>query len=730
MKNEIYVKSIVIGIVLLFIGASVVSTIADSFDEKTIFVVYNPTDDASVKEYEPTTNYGDGYLVVRNKYGSGGNPGYEDDLLIRFDLSGITSGSVVTSATLNLYYYDYPNANPSGRNLTIYRVTSDWDEDIVTWNTRPTYSTEVISSAIVPGSTDSWMSFDLTSSVQDFVNGIYTNYGWQIMDLTYWGSSGIPAPYFRQEEYGENMPYLEIATQSLENLSYFRVINLNNAINNYQILINVSKNSGGDVSCNGHCKDDFGDIRFLDVDNITFLDYWIEKKIDGSYAWFWVELPSDVETDEKIAIYYGDSDASSISDGDATFLWFDDFSTNTTGDWEKFEEDLEHAWLYYNKEFNTPLHSARIRSKVDCIDVNSGGWAGRIFQGMKVENTSDFNNNYSTFRHAYNSDDLGANETHPSTALRTQTTNPTAGSNIRIMSEGNNNYTTELLYSYPNNVLRGNIWDFSYDLLFNQSVSSNIPDNLTYIHFNLMDYHGDNGGGDSTGLFYDEIDEQLITYCQGSHDSDSDAWLELHYSWMFLGKYAEPEPHISSVGTEQPLEYIDADFSYTPIQPDTDKPVQFTDLSYDYDGYIVSWNWDFGDNYASTVQNPIHQYFIEGEYNVTLTVTDNDSLTDNITKTITVLPYEGLFIDINTNWNNIGIQTDEPITLEELEIIYDETTYNWSEATEPGTLLVDPVIFLWNSSIQTYAYIIDPESVLESGNGYWLYAYEDCILRL
>ena len=38
MKNNLYGKSIVFGIVLLFIGASVVSTIADSFDEKNIIV--------------------------------------------------------------------------------------------------------------------------------------------------------------------------------------------------------------------------------------------------------------------------------------------------------------------------------------------------------------------------------------------------------------------------------------------------------------------------------------------------------------------------------------------------------------------------------------------------------------------------------------------------------------------------------------------------------------------
>ena len=116
--------------------------------------------------------------------------------------------------------------------------------------------------------------------------------------------------------------------------AYYRVINLNNPHNHYQMLINISNNSGGDVDCNGHCLDNFGDVRFYDVDNVTVLDYWIEKKVDGFYAWFWVKLPSDVETDQKIIIYYGNLSATSISDGYSTFLWFDDFSIDTTGDWE------------------------------------------------------------------------------------------------------------------------------------------------------------------------------------------------------------------------------------------------------------------------------------------------------------------------------------------------------------------------------------------------------------
>jgi serine protease len=64
--------------------------------------------------------------------------------------------------------------------------------------------------------------------------------------------------------------------------------------------------------------------------------------------------------------------------------------------------------------------------------------------------------------------------------------------------------------------------------------------------------------------------------------------------------------------------------------------VTFTDQSYDPDGSIVSWDWDFGDGSSSAAQNPVHTYAASGTYAVTLTVTDNETATGNVTKNVTV----------------------------------------------------------------------------------------------
>ena len=58
--------------------------------------------------------------------------------------------------------------------------------------------------------------------------------------------------------------------------------------------------------------------------------------------------------------------------------------------------------------------------------------------------------------------------------------------------------------------------------------------------------------------------------------------------------------------------------------------------SYDPDGEIVSYAWDFGDNGASTEMSPSHPYNNAGNYTATLTVADVDGLSDSASIEISV----------------------------------------------------------------------------------------------
>jgi PKD repeat protein len=81
-----------------------------------------------------------------------------------------------------------------------------------------------------------------------------------------------------------------------------------------------------------------------------------------------------------------------------------------------------------------------------------------------------------------------------------------------------------------------------------------------------------------------------------------------------------------------------ADFTFSPQNPAIGETVQFTSLSTDNDGTIVSYQWYFGDGGSSSLQNPQHRYNIAepAVFTVQLTVTDNDGKTGTASKEITV----------------------------------------------------------------------------------------------
>jgi outer membrane protein assembly factor BamB/PKD repeat protein len=58
--------------------------------------------------------------------------------------------------------------------------------------------------------------------------------------------------------------------------------------------------------------------------------------------------------------------------------------------------------------------------------------------------------------------------------------------------------------------------------------------------------------------------------------------------------------------------------------------------SYDVDGTIISYSWDFGDGSSSTEVDPVHTYEHEGNYMVTLTVQDDRRVTDEETTIVHV----------------------------------------------------------------------------------------------
>ena len=90
---------------------------------------------------------------------------------------------------------------------------------------------------------------------------------------------------------------------------------------------------------------------------------------------------------------------------------------------------------------------------------------------------------------------------------------------------------------------------------------------------------------------------------------------------------------IITVGNKPPT----PSFTFSPEEPTIRDTIHFYDTSTDPDGTIVSWHWNFGDGYTSTIKDPTHDYADKGSYTVTLRVTDDDSNSDSTTKILTII---------------------------------------------------------------------------------------------
>lgn len=134
--------------------------------------------DAFVYEEYPDRNYGDNTNLIAGFAATG----YYFETFIDFDLGAISPGSTINSAELRLYYL---GNEEHWYTVTHYvrKVIGPWEEETLTWNNQPISSSDVTTASVPPWLSPSWVSWNITSLVQDWVNGTYFNYG-----LSIWGT--------------------------------------------------------------------------------------------------------------------------------------------------------------------------------------------------------------------------------------------------------------------------------------------------------------------------------------------------------------------------------------------------------------------------------------------------------------------------------------------------------------------------------------------------------------
>jgi len=146
----------------------------------------------------------------------------------------------------------------------------------------------------------------------------------------------------------------------LSGWSYRRAVDLNPATStaDYQVLVTLTTGTMGNPYAN--VKSDGSDIRFTASDGTALQDYWVESWNSSGTSRIWVEVTASGTS--TIYMYYGNAAAGSASDGDSTFVFFDDFS----GDLSKWNIHIDTDVAI------TPSHG----SPAPCLEISGGSTSG------------------------------------------------------------------------------------------------------------------------------------------------------------------------------------------------------------------------------------------------------------------------------------------------------------------------------------------------------------------
>jgi hypothetical protein len=140
----------------------------------------------------------------------------------------------------------------------------------------------------------------------------------------------------------------------LSGWTYRRPINLSQVtpVDDYQVLVTLTTGTMGNPYAN--VKPDGSDIRFTGSDEVTLQDYWIESWDNTGTSRIWVEVKTSGTS--TIYMYYGNAAASSTSDANATFVFFDDFESGNLNKWTMVSDTF---WSVATNQKHSGTHSLK-----------------------------------------------------------------------------------------------------------------------------------------------------------------------------------------------------------------------------------------------------------------------------------------------------------------------------------------------------------------------------------
>jgi PKD repeat protein len=174
-----------------------------------------------------------------------------------------------------------------------------------------------------------------------------------------------------------------------------------------------------------------------------------------------------------------------------------------------------------------------------------------------------------------------------------------------------------------------------------------------------------------------------------------------------------------------------ASFAYSPSEPVEDEIVTFSaSASYDPDGTIQSYTWDFGDGTSDSGMNVTHAYSAEGTYTVTLVATDDDGLTDSATAHLTVSPLlvnDIAIVDVTVSPTTVKVGSSVSISatvvnqgdfseIFDVTVLYDSVVIDTRMDVSLGAGSTTTLLFTWNTKgVAAGTYTVSAEASVVPG---------------
>ncbi|WP_053956176.1 DNRLRE domain-containing protein [Inediibacterium massiliense] len=161
-----------------------------------------PTQNVYISQYYPSINYAQAPSLDVGRFTG---PGDTKRTLLQFDFSSLVGN--IESAYLNLYLYR--NEVPSiSKPNTIYQLETSFDQNTVTYNTAPSYSSTANASVSITNEINKFIQWDITSLVKGWMEKTITNNGIILIGLE--SANGLVA--YKSTRWADSAywPYLEI----------------------------------------------------------------------------------------------------------------------------------------------------------------------------------------------------------------------------------------------------------------------------------------------------------------------------------------------------------------------------------------------------------------------------------------------------------------------------------------------------------------------------------------